>query len=247
MTEFELERLLALGLILVYWLDATRLLRSNEALVELQGAGRWRVSFGLVGFELRGRRLCWPNLARPDRASTTVRWTLSDSPDADSAPSDAWDPQQNLAMPPARWLGRFCLVSLVLVVLCGPILLWLGRAQAFAVAILLALALNLVAGAYLVRHARSFGRTRTNALGLALIAVVCLPCAPNLLRAAVGRGSPSVTLPGFARAGVTDAGWDEFRERFARVLGAQEAYLTPGSRDHVRTQAVLSDMRRAGV
>jgi hypothetical protein len=171
---------------------------------------------------------------------------LSDAPDADSAPSDAWDPQHNLAMPPARWLGRFCLVSLVLVVLCGPILLWLGRAQAFAVAILLALALNLVAGAYLVRHARSFGRTRTNALGLALIAVVCLPCAPNLLRAAVGRGSPSVTLPGFARAGVTDAGWDEFRERFARVLGAQEAYLTPGSRDHVRTQAVLSDMRRAG-
>jgi hypothetical protein len=246
MTELELERLLALGLVLVYWLDATRLLRSDEALVELQGAGRWRVSFGLVGFELRGRRLCWPNLARPDRASATVRWTLSDAPDADPAPSGAWDPQNSLAISQARWLGRFCLVSLWLVVLCGPILLWLGRAQAFAVAILLAIVLNLVAGAYLIRHAQSFGRTRTNALGLALIAVVCLPCAPNLLRAALGRGSPSVILPSFARAGVSDAGWDEFRERFARVLGAQEAYLTPGSRDHVRTQAVLSEMRGAG-
>ena len=247
MTELELERLLALGLVLVYWLDATRLLRSDEALVELQGAGRWRVSFGLVGFELRGRRLCWPNLVRPDRASAMVRWTLSEAPDSDVAPSGAWDPQKSLAIPPARWLGRFCLASLVLVVLCGPILLWLGRAQAFAVVILLAMVLNLVAGAYLVLNAESFGRTRTNALGLALIAVVCLPCAPNLLRAALGRGSPSVILPGFARAGATDARWDEFRERFARVLSAQEAYLTPGSRDHVQTQAVLSEMRRAGV
>jgi hypothetical protein len=246
MTELELERLLALGLVLVYWLDATRLLRSEEALVELQGAGRWRVSFGLVGFELRGRRLCWPNLARPDRASATVRWTLSDAPDADPAASGTWDPKNSLAISQARWLGRFCLVSLLLVVLCGPILLWLGRAQAFAVAILLAMILNLVAGAYLIRHAQSFGRTRTNALGLALIAVVCLPCAPNLLRAALGRDPPSVILPMFARAGVTDAEWDEFRERFARVLGAQEAYLTPGSRDHVRTRAVLSEMRGAG-
>lgn len=245
MTELELEKLLALALVLVYWLDATRLLRSNEALVEWQGAGRWRVSFGLVGFELSGRRLCWPNLARPDRASATVRWTLSDAPDTDVVASGAWDPQQAVAMPQARRLGQCCLLSLILVVMAGPYLLWIGRAQAFAVAILLAVLLSLVGGAYLVRHAEAFGMKRTSALGLALIAVVCLPCAPNLLRAALGRGSPSVVLPGFARAGAADADWDEFRDRFARVLGLQEAYLTPGSRDHVRTQAVLSEMRRA--
>jgi hypothetical protein len=246
MTELEVERVLALALVLVYVLDATRPLRPSEALVEGLRAGRWRVSFGLVGFELGGRRLCWPNLLRPDRASAVVAWALAEDLEREVPASVRWDPQQLWAIRPARRLGRLCLLSFALVVIAAPILLANGRTQLFALSILLAVLVSVVSGMYLVWHAEEFALKRTNAFGLALIAVVCLPCAPNLLRAALARPALTVSLPAFARAGADDHAWEAFRLRFARVLGVEAAYLTPGSPAHRRTQAVLSEMRGPG-
>lgn len=240
MTEIELERLLALGLVVVYLVDATRLLRNEEALVEFDSGGHWRVLFGLVGFELGGRRLCWPNLIRPDRPLVRVRWHLGKA--ADPAKADDRHPSEVSAMATQR-LGVLCLILLLLIVCAAPILLWLGRAQAFAVVALIAYGVSLAAGALLTVQAPKFGLSRLKAAGLALIGLICLPCAPNLLRTALGGMARAVTLPAFARDGADDGEWSQFRQRFARVLTYRAALFDPDSEEGRRMQSELDALQ----
>lgn len=223
MTTDRLELLLAFGIVAVHLLDAMRFLRPREALVERLAAGRWRVLFGAVRFELLGRRPTLPNPLRPDRALWLAHWR----PAAGTAVQRA-----AVEWPPARRaesaLGGLCAALLVIVVVAAPALLLIGEGLWFAAAIGAGYLMALAAAAILVVRARDFGLGRWPAAGIGAIGVICLPCAPNLLRAACGNRTLSVELPAFAEASAGEAEWRGFRPRFARVLRSE---LAAGSDD----------------
>lgn len=236
MTTDRLELLLAFGIVAVHLLDAMRFLRPREALVERLGTGRWRVLFGAVRFELLGRRPALPNPLRPDRALWLAHWRPA-AGDAGPQAAVEWPAVQ----PAVTALGRLCAVLLVVVVVAAPALLLIGEGLWFAAAIGAGYLVALAAAAVIVVSAGDFGLGRWHAAGIAAIGVICLPCAPNLLRAACGNRTLSVELPAFAAASAGAAEWRGFRPRFARVLGSE---LAAGSDDPRRDEELRLILRR---
>lgn len=234
MTTDRLELLLAFGIVAVYLLDALRFLRPREALVERLAPDRWRVLFGAVRFELLARRPALANPLRPDRISYLARWRIPAGPA--EAPV-AWPEASRGAVA----LGRLCLASFVAGVVAAPLLLLAGRQLWFAATIGIAYLVALAAGILLVVRAADFGLGRWPAAGLAAIAVICLPCAPNLLRAACGNRTLSVELPAFAEASAGAAERHSFGARFARVLRAE---LVAGSDDPREDEALKRVLAR---
>lgn len=213
MTSDRLEFLLAIGIVIVYLLDAMRFLGHRQALVERLAPDRWLLHFGAVRFELMGRRPVLPNPLRPGRASWVVNWQLQDACGAAVPPPDWMTVGRSHAL-----LGWLCLASLWTVVILAPILLVAGLQLWFAAAIGAGYLLAMVAAVVLVLRAGDLGLTRRAALEPAVIAVLCLPCAPNLLRASAVRCVPSIALPGFAEASGGGREQRSFRRGFARVL-----------------------------
>ncbi|HSN71034.1 MAG TPA: hypothetical protein VLT59_05970, partial [Steroidobacteraceae bacterium] len=163
-----------------------------------------------------------PAFFRPDRPVLVTRWQLardgmgSDDSVTTLREDDVWLDQA------ARMLGGLCLAAFLLVVIASPMALWFGYGAAFLGLCVASYLLAIAAGVLLTARAPKFGMTRSAAFGLALIAVVCLPCAPNLLRAA-SASAPfrKIVLPDFARDGTDANGWAQFRQRFARALAAE--------------------------
>jgi hypothetical protein len=232
MTTDRLELLLAFGIVAVYLLDAMRFLRPREALVERLGDGRWRLLFGAVRFELAGRRPALPNPLRPDRALWLADWRPADAP---AGP----DAIRSLPIPAsATALGWTCLSALVVVVFAAPAALVAGQGLWFAGAIGTGYIVALVGGTVLVVRASVFGLRRWPAAGIAAIGVICLPCAPNLLRAACGSRTLSIELPAFAEASA--GGGAGFRRRFAGVLRNELAAAGDDPRQEAVLRAVLT-------
>lgn len=245
MTAPQVEVALAIGIIVIYLIDAVCWLRHDQAVIEVRSNRRWRVEFGMVGYQLAHRRMHVPRVLRPDVVTFPVDWSLIDEGKgaAASEPMD-WHPGQ-VGQGASTGLGVVCAIALVQIVLIAPILLWIGWSQAFAFAIGCSYVTSFVAGAYLVVRAGAFGLRRRSALGLAVVALICLPCAPNLLRAAAGHGAKRrVTLPGFARTGVDgDEGeWAAFLERFVKVLELEVAYRDPQSPEGLRASRLLAEV-----
>lgn len=232
MTQSALEQLLALGLVLVYLLDSLRLLGPREAAIEGLGPSRWAVRLGVVGFDLFGRRPLLPNPLRPDRPLWAAHWRL-DGEVEDTAVD---------ALPTAgrglRTLGRVSLAELVLVVGVAPVMLWIGRSEGFLVAVLLAYLLAIGAAVGLVLAGPALGVSRWSAAGIGVIGMLCLPCAPNLLRAVTGRQALAVVLPAFAEAG--GAGAVRFWRVFRRVLERERLLAGEESEAGQRVTALLA-------
>ncbi len=233
MTTDRLELLLAAGLVLVYLIDSLRLLGHREALVERIAARRWRVTFGAVRFEVLGKRPALPNPLRPDRASRVVEWSIS-AEKADAAAQVAWPAA-------GRGLGVLCLVLFVVVVVLAPALLVAGEGFWFAAAIGTGYLVAIVAAVFLGMRAEQFGLARRTAVGIGVIGVICLPCAPNLLRAAGAGPKLSVPLPAFGDASAGAAERRGFRARFAGVLRQELWQGTGDARQDEQIQAILTD------
>jgi hypothetical protein len=237
MTTDRLELLLAFGIVAVHLLDAMRFLRPREALVERLGAHRWRVLFGAVRFELLGRRPALPNPLRPDRALWLAHWRPG--PGAAAAPAMVCAAGTRSGMV----LGALCTALLVIVVVAAPALLLTGEGLWFAVAIAAGYVVAFAAAAVLAVRAADFGLRRSQAIGIAAIGVICLPCAPNLLRAACGNRTLSVELPAFAEATAGDRERRGFRRRFRRVL--QDELAASGD-DPRQDEELKETLRRIG-
>jgi hypothetical protein len=176
-----------------------------------------------------GRRPYVPSFARPDRVLLPVHWRL-DGPDDDAKLAAAV--AGVVGQPVVRTLGWLCLMAHALIVFAAPLLLWMGRAIPFTFAIAAGLVVALVAGVRLALAADRLGVERATAWGLAALSVVCLPCAPNLLRAALAHRRPlDVSLPAGASAGAHDdaAALDPFRRRVADLLRLEIILLEPDS------------------
>ena len=99
-----------------------------------------------------------------------------------------------------------------------------------------------IAGATLfVMRAAQFGLRRWSAFGTSLISVLCLPCAPNLLRAACGGRKLDVELPDFGEqtAGVPER--KRFQSKFRSLL-RHESWLSSG--DPERNAEIKAILRR---
>jgi hypothetical protein len=247
-TGLDFERALAIGLVAVYWLDSLRFLKPHDVAIELIDQRRWHVRFGAIGFELAGCRPAVPAFFRPDRPVLVTRWQLTDAGDQSDAPATTMRHDDVWLGRAARVLGGLCLTALLLVVIASPLALLLGYGAIFLVLCAASYVIALLAGVLLTSRARQFGMKRSAAFGLALIAVVCLPCAPNLLRAA-SASAPfrKVVLPDFARAGADDAAWADFRRPFERALAAELASRDPSSSAARDARAMLERIRDARI
>ena len=234
MTNDRLEILLAIGIVLVYLLDSMRLLGHREALVEHLAPGRWQLSFGLVRIDLLGRRPALPNPLRPDRMLWLARWRLADGGGLGvTAPqaADVW----------TRAMGGLCLMLLIVVVVLAPAMLMLGENLYFALAIGAGYLLAISDASLFVIRAADFGLKRWTAFGMSVISVLCLPCAPNLLRAACGGRALEVELPGFGEGSAGEAERARFRSRFTSVL-RHESWLNSG--DPEQQAKITAALRR---
>jgi len=222
MTSDRFELLLAIGIVLVYLLDSMRLLGRREALVERLAHDRWQLSFGLVRIDLLGRRPALPNPLRPDRMLWRARWSLADGSTNDAArvvppAAGGWD----------RAMGYLCLILLLVVVVLAPVMLLLGENLYFVVAIGIGYLFAIAGATLFIIRAAEFGLRRWPAFGMALISVICLPCAPNLLRAACGGRTLDVELPDFGESSAGESERRGFRSRFTSVL-RHESWLSSG-------------------
>lgn len=244
MTGQGFEFSLAVGLIAVYWLDSLRFLKPSEVVIELIDRRRWHVRFGRAGFALSGRRPVLPAFFRPDRPLLVTRWQLGEAADPTDEPATTMRHDDVWLDRTARLLGGLCLTALLLVVIASPLALIFGFGAVFLVLCAASYLVALAAGVVLTTRARKLGMTRSAAFSLALIAVVCLPCAPNLLRAA-SASAPfrRIVLPDFAFAGADDVAWADFRRRFATALAAEMTHRDPTSTAARDARAMLERMR----
>jgi hypothetical protein len=234
MTNDRLELLLAIGIVLVYLLDSMRLLGHREALVERVAPGRWQLSFGLVRIELLGRRPALPNPLRPDRMLWLAHWRLADGGGAGVTAlpaADGW----------TRAMGGLCLLLLLVVVVLAPAMLLLGENLYFVMAIGVGYLLAISDASLFILRAADFGLKRRTAFGMSVISVLCLPCAPNLMRAACGGRALAVELPGFGEGSAGEPERERFRSRFTSLL-RHESWLSAG--DPGQQAAIKAALRR---
>jgi hypothetical protein len=234
MTNDRLELLLAIGIVLVYLLDSMRLLGHREVLVERLAPCRWQLSFGLVRIELLGRRPALPNPLRPDRMLWLAHWRLAEGAGAGVTAmpaADGW----------TRAMGGLCLALLFVVVVLAPAMLLLGENLYFAMAIGLGYLLALSDASLFVLRAADFGLKRRTAFGMSVISVLCLPCAPNLMRAACGSRAMEVELPGFGEGSAGERERKRFAGRFSSLL-RHESWLSSG--DPGQQAAIKNALRR---
>ncbi len=174
------ETLLALGLIVVYLLDSMHFLRIGEAVVVTRRARLHAISFG-SGFELGGRRPFLPNPLTPFWPELRLDWVNAAGVEGMARRcSDEMRARASVL----RWVGVFSGACTASIAVGAPLALLVGAQWVFAACVGLCLACELVAAGLLFRARKHLGMGLGQWLSLALIGLVCLPCAGNLARAA---------------------------------------------------------------
>ena len=138
-------------------------------------------------------------------------------------------------------MGWLCLVLLLVVVVLAPVMLLIGENLYFAAMIGLGYLLAIAGATLFTLRAAEFGLRRRAAFGTSLISVLCLPCAPNLLRAACAGRILEVELPDFGERSAGLPERNRFKDRFRSLL-RHEAWLSSG--DPKRNAEIQEMLRR---
>ena len=183
------ETLLALGLIAVYLFDSMHFLRIGEAVVATRRSRLHALSFG-SGFEFGGRRPFVPNPLTPFWPELRLDWVngASGAEAARTCSDEMLDRASAL-----RWVGVFSGACTASIVLGAPAALFAGMQLMFVACVGLCVVCELVAAGLLLRARKRLDLGLGQWLSLALIGLICLPCAGNLARAAAK--ARSWTLP----------------------------------------------------
>ena len=174
------ETLLALGLIAVYLFDSMHFLRIGEAVITTRRSRLHAISFG-SGFEFGGRRPFLPNPLTPFWPELRLDWVNGVS--VAEAARDCSDEMRERASA-LRWVGAFSGACAASIVIGAPVALFVGAQWVFIACVAVCLACELVVAALLLRARKRLGMGFGQWLSLALIGLICLPCAGNLARAA---------------------------------------------------------------
>jgi len=175
--------LLAVALVAIYLIDSMQFLSIGDAVVTTRRGKPAGLSFG-AGFELGGRRPFLANPLTPFRPNLRVEWDTSGA-SVRALP----EVQQEFSrlLQPLQALGPFMAVSAALVVLIAPVALALGYQVVFLGAVAFAWVLIASACVIVILRRKSLGLTGGQTASLVFVALVCLPCGPNLMRAIAKR------------------------------------------------------------
>ena len=208
------ETLLALGLIAVYLFDSMHFLRIGEAVVVTRRARLHGLSFG-SGFELGGRRPFLPNPLTPFWPELRLDWV--NGARGEEAARNGSDEMRARASA-LRWVGMFSGVCTASIVIGAPIALFVGSQLVFITCVGLCVACELVAAGLLLRVRKRLDLGFGQWLSLALIGLICLPCAGNLARAAAK--ARCWTLPAYqiAQLQLTDLATEPLRTQVREAL-----------------------------
>lgn len=172
------EALLLLVALGIYLFDSALLLYRNEAVMYPRRGGPFRVAFGSQNAQLFGKTVFLPNPLRPERPIYRLVWATKPPAVVPNNAQRDWDHREELAvLAPFVW-SMF--VALFLVLPAG-LLTRLGHAVVFAALILLYLNAA-VALILLFRRRARLELTGKRFAALAFEALVCIPCAINLVR-----------------------------------------------------------------
>jgi hypothetical protein len=178
-----LETLLAAALIAVYLVDSASFLALGEAVIVTRAGTLRRLACG-SGFELGGRRPFLPNPLTPFWPGLRVEWATWAGPGA-PASTAAREMREHLRA--LRGVAPLAGACALLIVVAAPLALTLAAPRTFLVCALLCYLCAALAGTLIVLRRVALGLTLLQALGLAVVGVVCLPCSANLARAAGAR------------------------------------------------------------
>jgi hypothetical protein len=173
--SYEAELMaLAVGL---YIYDGFVLLFANEALLICDAKGRWRVSFGWIGFTISGRSPAPLNFFTVGRPAFRLQWHF-DRVEGD--PSVA--PWEGVAKQLVRfkwwalgsWSGLFICLPVGMFTAVGAPAIW--------VAVVLIYGSALIAVIHLWVRRRALGLSGMSYAGMAIECLLCPPFAANLVR-----------------------------------------------------------------
>jgi hypothetical protein len=206
--------LLAIALVGVYLIDSMHFLSIGDAVVTTRGGKPAGVSFG-AAFELGGRRPFLANPFTPFRPNFRVEWDTSGAPV--SAPAEVSQAFAQL-LQTLRALGPFMAVSAALVLLIAPMALALGYQVVFLGAVAFAWVLLAVACVMVIFRRRALGLTGGQTASLVFVALICLPCGPNLMRAIAKRQQWRLNARDLPELGFEAAQSAEVRSQVRAVL-----------------------------
>ena len=217
--------LLALGLVGVYLLDCMHFLRIGEVLVLARGLLLTGLSFG-GSFELGGRRPYLPNPLTPFRVEFRVTWDTSGGA-TDDARFVGEEMRKHLrAVRAVGWTGTVCAISIVLV---APLALALGQQLPFLVAVAVSVLAAAGESALIAVRRRALGLSALQVCSLAFVALVCLPCSPNLARAVTAQRKWTLAARDLAQLGFDEQRSGALRAQILAALSSAKRYVAEES------------------
>ena len=241
MTGLTTAQLLAAGLVLVYLLDSMHFLCLDEAVLRTRGGRLATLSFG-SGLELGGRRPFLPNPFTPHRPEFRLQLDLATA-SAAATPAAEIDASLRARLAAVAVLRGLSAACALLTVLAAPAALLAGSDAGFLLVVACAWLLMLVAGTLALRARAALGLGTGEVLGMAVIALVCLPCAGNFTRALLARPRPTLDATALLQLPLADM--DEAARR--SVLRAALARLRRRTTEDSRAARTLdAELARLG-
>ena len=237
MTALPADVLLAVALVAVYLIDSMHFLSIGDALVTTRGGRPAGVSFG-AGFELGGRRPFLANPFTPFRPNFRVEWDTSGAPV--STPAEVAQAFAQM-LKSLQVLGPFMAVSAGLVVLIAPVALALSYQIVFLAAVALAWIMMAVACVIVVLRRKALGLSGGQVASTVFVALICLPCGPNLMRAIAKRPHWRLNARDLPELGFEPAQVATVRARVRGALTSAQRFVDEGGKE----RAVIDEQLRA--
>lgn len=204
---------LALALVAIYLIDCVQLLSVGDAVVITRGARLRQVSFG-SSFELAGRRPYVANPFTPFWPALRLQWTSTSSGAAPAAATA----EMIAFLGATRQIGRVAAFAGLGIVLLAPVLLAGGNEPLFLLMAAISFVLALSACALTVARRRVLGLTWAQVASLAVVALLCLPCAANLGRAIARQRCWTLPVSDIPALGFDAGQGESIRRAVARFL-----------------------------
>lgn len=218
----DADVLLALGLVAVYLVDSMHFLSIGDAVLTTRGGRVNGVAFGSP-FELAGRRLFLSNPLTPFRPDFRVEWDTSRG--TVSAPADVAQ-TVTCHLDAVRVLGPLMGACALLIVLAAPIALALGFQLIFLAVVALGWLVSIAACCFVIARRSVLGLTAGQTASAVFVALICLPCSPNLMRAVSRRRAWRVNAKDLPELGFEPAIIEGVRAQVRGALLNAQRFVT---------------------
>lgn len=239
MMPIDADILLSVLLVGVYLVDSMHFLSIGDALITTRGRQLKALSFG-SGFELGGRRLFLSNPFTPFWPDFRVEWDTTGAPVTSASEVAQTYSQHLLAVRPLQPLvgisGFFALVV-------APISLALGFSIVFLAAVGVALLVSIAACVIVVARRAALGLTGGQAASVVFVALICLPCGPNLIRAVTRRRVWRVNAQDLPRLGFPESAVTAVSEQVRGALRHAQRFVAEEGKER---QVIDAQLRALG-